>query len=105
VRRWLRRATDTHLNWTDQQGFVRLIALNPDAFTQIRFTGNQLRYTLQVLAAAAYWDARACGFDDPSARPLPSAATQTGRARLSRTDSGRGPSSGVSGHVGRVEHG
>jgi hypothetical protein len=64
VRRWLRRATDTHLVWAYQQGAARLIALNPDAFTQLRFAGGQLRHALQVLAAAAYWDAQICGFDD-----------------------------------------
>lgn len=65
VRRWLRRATDTHRHWAYQHGAARLIALHPDAFTELRLTGNPVRDTLQVLAAAAYWDARVCGFDDP----------------------------------------
>jgi hypothetical protein len=65
VRRWLRRASETHVNWAYQHGAARLIALNPDAFTALRFTGNLVRDTLAVLAAAAYWDARVCGFADP----------------------------------------
>jgi transposase-like protein len=64
VRRWLRRATDKHLTWACQQGTTRLIQLAPDAFTEIRYAGNQLRYTLTVLIAAAYWDRRCCGFED-----------------------------------------
>jgi hypothetical protein len=47
-----------------QHGAARLIALNPDAFTALRCTGNPVRDTLQVLAAAADWDARVCGFAD-----------------------------------------
>ena len=65
VRRWLRRATDKHLSWACQQGATRLIQLAPDAFTEIRYAGNQLRHTLTVLIAAAYWDRRRCGFEDP----------------------------------------
>jgi hypothetical protein len=65
VRRWLRRATDKHLTWACQQGTTRLIQLAPDAFTEIRYTGNHLRHTLTVLIAAAYWDRRRCGFEDP----------------------------------------
>src|SRR6476646_10306832 len=64
VRRWLRRATDKHLTWACQQGTTRLIQLAPDAFTEIRYAGNQLRHTLTVLIAAAYWDRRRCGFED-----------------------------------------
>ena len=41
------------------------IELAPDAFTEIRYAGNQLRHTLTVLIAAAYWDRRRCGFEDP----------------------------------------
>lgn len=52
-------------HWAYQHGAARLIALHPDAFTELRLTGNPVRDTLQVLAAAAYWDARVCGFDDP----------------------------------------
>ena len=65
VRRWLRRVTDTHLTWMHTQGVARLVQLAPDAFTGLRDTGTALRYTLTVLAAAAYWDRRVCGFDDP----------------------------------------
>lgn len=64
VRRWLRRATDHHLAWAYQQGVTRLIQLAPDAFPEIRYAGNQLRHTLTMLSAAAYWDRRRCGFDD-----------------------------------------
>ena len=65
VRRWLRRATDKHLTWACQQGATRLIQLAPDAFTEIRYAGNQLRHTLTMLIAAAYWDRRCCGFEEP----------------------------------------
>ena len=65
VRRWLRRATDTHLHWACQQGAARLIPPAPDAFTEICYAGNQVRDTLNVLTAAAYWDRRRCGFEDP----------------------------------------
>jgi len=65
VRRWLRRATDKHLTWACQQGATRLIQLALDAFTEIRYAGNQLRHTLTMLIAAAYWDRRRCGFEDP----------------------------------------
>ena len=65
VRRWLRRATDKHLSWAYQQGATRLIQLAPDAFTEIHYAGNQLRHTMTVLIAAAYWDRRRCGFEDP----------------------------------------
>ncbi len=69
VRRWLRRATDTHLNWACQQGATRLIQLAPpEAFTEIRYAGNQLRYTLTILSAAAYWDRRRCGFENHRGR-------------------------------------
>ena len=65
ARRWLRRATAKHLAWAYQQGATRLIQLAPDAFTEIHYAGNQLRHTLTVLIAAAYWDRRRCGFEDP----------------------------------------
>ncbi|HYO02073.1 MAG TPA: hypothetical protein VET27_09360 [Mycobacterium sp.] len=65
VRRWLRRATDTHLNWACQQGTTRLIQLTPEAFPEIRYAGKQLRHTLTMLSAAAYWDRRRCGFEEP----------------------------------------
>lgn len=65
VRRWLRRATDKHLTWACQQGATRLIQLAPDAFTEIRYGGNQLWHTLTTLIAAAYWDRRCCGFEEP----------------------------------------
>lgn len=65
VRRWLRRATPQHLTWAFHQGSSRLIALAPDAFNEIRDAGNQLRHTLTVLSAAAFWDRRRCGFNDP----------------------------------------
>ena len=64
VRRWLRRATDKHLTWACQQGATRLIQLAPDV-TEIRYAGNQLRHTLTTLIAAAYWDRRCCGFEEP----------------------------------------
>jgi hypothetical protein len=56
VRRRLRRTTDKHLTWACQQGATRLIQLAPDAFTEIRYAGNHLRYTLTMLIAAAHWD-------------------------------------------------
>jgi len=64
VRRWLRRATPTHLEWMYQQGVQRLVQLAPDAFGELRYAGNLLRHALSVLAAAAHWDRR-CGFTDP----------------------------------------
>lgn len=66
VRRWLRRSSPTHLEWMRQQGASRLIQLAPDVFTELRYTGNMLRHTLTVLAAAAYWDRTYCGIADPS---------------------------------------
>ena len=65
VRRWLRRATPEHLQWIYQRGVQRLVQLAPDALAELRYTGNQLRHALTVLAAAAYWDRHRCGFTDP----------------------------------------
>lgn len=65
VRRWLRRRSDTHLDWMWRQGAQRLIQLAPDVFTELRYTSNMLRHTLTVLAAAAYWDRARCGITDP----------------------------------------
>ena len=71
VRRWLRRRSDSHLDWMWRQGSQRLIQLAPDVYTELRYTGNvlrrtgdMLRHTLTVLAAAAYWDRARCGFTD-----------------------------------------
>lgn len=65
VRRWLRRATPKHLHWMYQRGAQRLIAVAPDAFSELRFVGHQLRDTLSVLCAAAYWDRHRLGLPDP----------------------------------------
>lgn len=65
VRRWLRRATAEHLQWIYQHGVRRLVQLAPDTLADVRYTGNQLRHALTVLAAAAYRDRRRCGFTDP----------------------------------------
>ena len=65
VRRWLRRATDSHLQWAWQRGCARLIILNAEAFTELRFSpANHAGNALLVLAAAAYWDSARCGFTD-----------------------------------------
>lgn len=65
VRRWLRRATPQHLTWACHQGTTRLIKLAPDAFNEIGNANHQLRHTLTILSAAAYWDRLRCGFTDP----------------------------------------
>lgn len=64
VRRWLRRATPQHLTWACHQGATRLIQLAPEAFTEIRYANDQLRHTLTMLTAAAYWDRLRCGFTE-----------------------------------------
>jgi hypothetical protein len=65
VRRWLRRATPAHLEWMYQRGVQRLVQLAPDTLHELRYCRNLLRHALSVLAAAAYWDRRRCGFTDP----------------------------------------
>jgi len=65
VRRWLRRATPKNLRWMYQRGAQRLIAVAPDAVAELRFVGHQLRDTLSVLCAAAYWDPHRLGVPDP----------------------------------------
>lgn len=65
VRRWLRHATPGHLHWMYQRGTERLITIAADAFAELRFTGNQLRDTVLVLCAAAYWDRQRFGLPDP----------------------------------------
>lgn len=65
VRRWLRRHSDTHLDWMWRQGSQRLIQLAPDVFTDLRYAGDMLRHTLTMLAAAAYWDRTRIGLTDP----------------------------------------
>jgi hypothetical protein len=64
VRRWLGRATPTHLNWIYQQGVQRLVQIAPDALADQKFTGNLVRDSLSVLGAAAFWDRRRFGFTD-----------------------------------------
>lgn len=61
VRRWLRRATPEHLQWMFQRGVQRLIEVAPDASAEFQFSGNQLRDTLSMLGAAAYWDRHRVG--------------------------------------------
>ena len=65
VRRWLRRATPAHLEWMYQRGVQRLVQIAPDTLHELRYCRNLLRHALSVLAAAAYWDRRRCGFTDP----------------------------------------
>ncbi|WP_219070803.1 helix-turn-helix domain-containing protein, partial [Candidatus Mycobacterium methanotrophicum] len=65
VRRWLRRAAPKHLHWMYQRGAQRLIEVAPDVFGELRFVGHQLRDTLSVLCAAAYWDRHRLGLPDP----------------------------------------
>lgn len=65
VRRWLRRLSPAHLNRIHQDGARRLLLLDPDSFTALRYDGNMLRHALSVLAAAAYWDRQRCGILDP----------------------------------------
>lgn len=65
VRRWLRRATGADLQWVYQQGAARLITVNREAFTTNGLAGQTLNAALQMLGAAAHWDARICGFNDP----------------------------------------
>jgi transposase len=65
VRRWLRRATPQHVTWACHQGATRLIQLAPEAFNAIQCANDQLRYTLTMLSAAAYWDRLRCGCTDP----------------------------------------
>lgn len=65
VRRWLRRVSDTHLDWMWRQGAQRLIQLAPGVFTELRHTATMLRHTLTVLAAAAYRDRARWAITDP----------------------------------------
>ncbi len=65
VRRWLRRATPKHLRWMYHRGAQRLIQVAPDTFGELRFLGHQLRDTLSVLCAAAYWDRHRLSLLDP----------------------------------------
>ena len=66
VRRWLRRARGRgHLTRLWQRGAQELIRLDADAFNQLASTGNLLRDTLTVLAAAAWWARRRLGIAEP----------------------------------------
>ena len=66
VRRWLRRARDPgHLNRLWQRGAQELIRLDAEAFNALASTGNLLRDTLTVLAAAAWWARRRLGIVEP----------------------------------------
>ena len=66
VRRWLRRARDAgHLNRLWQRGAQELIRLDAAAFNELASTGNLLRDTLTVLAAAAWWARRRLGIAEP----------------------------------------
>jgi hypothetical protein len=66
VCRWLRRARGPgHLNRLWQRGAQELIRLDADAFNQLASTGNLLRDTLTVLAAAAWWARRRLGIASP----------------------------------------
>lgn len=66
VRRWLRRARDAgHLNRLWQRGAQELIRLDAEAFNELASTGNLLRDTLTVLAAAAWWARRRLGIAEP----------------------------------------
>ncbi len=53
-----------HLHRLWQRGAQELIRLNADAFNQLASTGNLLRDTLSVLAAAAWWARRRLGITD-----------------------------------------
>ncbi len=67
VRRWLRRARGAgHLTRLWQRGAQELIRLDADAFNQLASTGNLLRDTLTVLAAAAWWARRRLGITEPA---------------------------------------
>nr|WP_237727089.1 helix-turn-helix domain-containing protein [Rhodococcus jostii] len=66
VRRWLRRATDEHLQWMCHQGNRRLIQIASEVFSAIRYARNLLlQHTLCILSAAAVEDRRGFGFTDP----------------------------------------
>ena len=66
VRRWLRRARDAgHLTQLWQRGAQELIRLDAEAFNELASTGNLLRDTLTVLAAAAWWARRRLGIAEP----------------------------------------
>ena len=65
VRRWLRRATDEHVQWMCHQGTQRLILIAREVFSAIRYAGNLLLHTLCILSAAAVEDRRRFGFTDP----------------------------------------
>ena len=66
VRRWLRRARDAdHLTRLWQRGTQELIRLDAEAFNELASTGNLLRDTLTVLAAAAWRARRRLGIAEP----------------------------------------
>jgi hypothetical protein len=65
VRRWLRRLPPAHLDRIHRDGVQRLLRLDPDTFTALRYDGNMLRHALSVLSAATYWDRHRCGILDP----------------------------------------
>ena len=52
VRRWLRRLPPAHLDRIHRDGVQRLLRLDPDTFTALRYDGNMLRHALSVLSAA-----------------------------------------------------
>jgi hypothetical protein len=67
VRRWLRRARNPdHLNELRQRGTQELIRLNADAFNTLVATGNLLRDTLNMLAAAAWWARHRLALTEPA---------------------------------------
>jgi Domain of unknown function (DUF6431) len=50
VRRWLRRLPPAHLDRIHRDGVQRLLRLDPDTFTALRYDGNMLRHALSVLS-------------------------------------------------------
>ena len=65
VRRWLRRLPAAHLERIYQDGTRQLLALDPDTFTALHYTGNLLHHGLSILSAAAHWDRHRYGTHDP----------------------------------------
>ncbi|GAB92185.1 DUF6431 domain-containing protein [Gordonia rhizosphera] len=65
VRRWFRRLPPAHVDRLARAGTEQLLALDPDTFTTLRYQGNMLHHALSLLAAAAYWDRRRYGLDEP----------------------------------------
>ena len=62
----MRRARDpVNLNPLWQRGAQELIRLDAEAFNALASTGNLLRDTLTILAAAAWWARRRLGIAEP----------------------------------------